>query len=183
MQTSCSHPRSNPPPTRMPPPPLSLVAHQGLRMTFQETKLWNRSLPWTMPAVHPHRSIWSSKHLKSSFYRMASARKKSRTSLQSMVLAPSSGALSINVRRLVQYLGSKDQLSKAKILDMTTYQCQLNLRHMFIVLRLRRGPTESWLRLDRRAEDPLSTSFIFFDMEGPAKDVVRQIYSLDLRTT
>ena len=89
----------------------------------------------------------------------------------------------MSVRQLVQDLRSKHQLSETKILDITTYQCRLNLRHMFIVLRLWRGPTESWLRLDRRAEDPLSTSFMFFGMEGPAKNVVRQIYSLDLRTT
>ena len=83
----------------------------------------------------------------------------------------------MSVRELVQYLGSKHQLSKAKILDVTTYQCRsvMDLKHMFIVLRLKQGHTQSWLRLDRRAEDPLSASFLFSGMQGPAKDVVRHI--------
>ena len=136
--------------------------------------------------LHDARSISSispSKHLKLSFYRMASASKESLDSVRSMLLAPSFGVLSMSVRQLVQYLRSKHRLSKAKILDITTYHCRLvDLKHMFIVLRLQRGRTESWLRLDRRAEDPLSASFIFSGMQGPAKDVVRHIYSLDLHT-
>ena len=128
-------------------------------------------------------STSSLRSLKLSLYRMASARKESLTSVRSMLLAPSFGVLSMSVRQLVLYLQSKHKLSKANILDITTYQCRLvNLKHMFIVLRLQRGRTESWLRLDRRAEDPLSASFKVLGMRGPAEDVVRQIYSVDPRT-
>ena len=91
-------------------------------------------------------SVSSLRPIQSSFYRMASASRESLNSVRSMLLAPSFGVLSMSVRQLVQYLQSKHQLSKAKILDMTTYQCRLmDLKHMFIVLQLQRGRTESWL--------------------------------------
>ena len=132
-----------------------------------------------------HSSTSSAKDPKSSFYRMASASQQSITTVRSVLLAPSFGVLSMSVHQLVLYLQSKHQLSKAKILDITTYQRRLvDLKHMFLVLRLQRGGTElSWLRLDRRAEDPLSASFVFSGMQGPAQDVVRRIYSLDLHAT
>ena len=128
------------------------------------------------------RSISSLRSLESSFYRMASASQESITSVRSMLFAPSFGTLNISIRELVQYLRLKRGLSKAKIYDMTTYQCRSVIKHMFVVLRLKQGFTESWLRLDRRVEDPLNASFIFSSMQGPANDVVRQIYSLDLCT-
>ena len=127
-------------------------------------------------------SVSSLRSLKSSFYRMASASQESITSVRSVLFAPSFGTLNVNIRELVQYLRSKHRVSKAKIYGMTTYQCRSVIRHMFVVLRLKQGRTESWLRLDRRVEDPFNASFIFSSMQGPANDVVRQMYSLHLCT-
>ena len=113
--------------------------------------------------------------LRSSFYRMASASRESLVSVRSLLFAPSFGTLNMNIRQLVQYLRSKHQLSNTNILDMTTYHSQSVIKHMFVVLRLKQGRGECWLRLDRRVEDPFNASFIFASMQGPAKDVVCHI--------
>ena len=73
----------------------------------------------TLDDAHSISPISSSKHLKSSFYRMVSASQESLTSVRSMLLAPSFGVLSMSVRQLVQYLRSKRRLSKAKILGIS----------------------------------------------------------------
>ena len=88
----------------------------------------------------------------------------------------------MSIHELVQHLRSMHWLSKAEILDVTTYRSRSIIKHMFIVLRLKQSHTECWLQLDRRAEDPLDGSFIFPSMRGPAQDVVRYICSLDLHT-
>src|SRR5258708_22647022 len=123
-------------------------------------------------------SIYSLRYLKSSFCRMASASRESLHSVRSMLFAPSLGTLNMNIRELVQYLQSKHRLSKTNILDVTTYQSQSVIRHMFLVLRLNRGHRECWLRLDRRVEDPFNASFLFSSMQGPAKDAVCYHYIL-----
>ncbi|SRR5258707_4067587 len=120
-------------------------------------------------------SISSLKALKSSFYRMTSASKESLVSVPSFHFAPSFGTLNMNIRELVQYLRSKHRLSKTRISDMTTYRSQSVIKHMFVVLRLKQGRGECWLRLDRRMEDPLNASLIFSSMQGPAKDEVYRI--------
>ncbi len=123
-------------------------------------------------------SISSLRTLKSSFRRIASASRESFVSVRSMLFAPSFGTLNMNIRQLVQYLQSKHRLSKTNILDVTTYQSQSVIRHMFLVLRLNRGHRECWLRLDRRVEDPFNASFLFSSMQGPAKDAVCYHYIL-----
>ena len=126
-------------------------------------------------------SISSSRTFKSSFSRMTSASMESLTSVLPKLFGPSFGRLDVNIRQLVEYIRTKRSISTAEILDMTTYQCRSFLKHMFVILRLKQRRKEYWLRLDRRAEDPSSASFVFSGMRGPANDVVRQIYSLDLR--
>ena len=127
-------------------------------------------------------SVSPLKIIRSSLSRMSSASRESLVSVQSLLFAHSLGAHHMNIRELVQYLRSKHRLSEATISAMTTYYSQSVVKHMFVVLRLKQGNTESWLRLDRRVEDPLNASFIFSGMQGPAKDDVRWIYSFDLRT-
>ena len=63
-------------------------------------------------------------------------------------------------------------------MDMTMYHSQSVIRHMFVVLPLRHGSRESWLRLGCRAEDPFGASFLFSGMQGPAKDIVCRILFL-----
>ena len=125
-------------------------------------------------------SISSSRTVWSSFSRMTSATRESFHSVQSLFFVPSVRTRNMNIRQLVQFLQSRHRLSKTSILDMTTYsQSVINIinvitviKHMFVIFRLRQGRRECWLRLDRRAEDPISASFIFSGMQGPAKDEV-----------
>ncbi len=114
---------------------------------------------------------------KSSFCLMASASRELLDSILSIVFAPSSGTRNIIIRQLAQYLLPKRRLSNTIILDMTTYQSRsvIVIKHMFVVLRLKQGHREGWLRLHRRAEDPFSVSFISSGMGGPAKDEVCHI--------
>ena len=86
-------------------------------------------------------SIFSSRTLKTSFYRMASASTQSLNSVRSMLFAPAFGTLNLSIHELVQYLKSRHRLSKTNILDMTTYsQSVINvINHMFVVFRLRQG--------------------------------------------
>ena len=155
MQTPCSHPRPS---------------------IFQETKMLNLSRRWTNTTMlapkHPPESISSLRTIKSSLSRMASASRESLVSVRCMLFAPSIGTLHMNTRQLAQYLGSKRRLSKTTILNMTTYRSQSVPRHMFVVLRLKEGQKECWLRLDRRAEVPLNASLLF---PTPAKDDVCHI--------
>ena len=118
--------------------------------------------------------------IKSSLRRMALVIRESLVSARSMLFTPLFGAPDMNIFELVQYLQSKH--SRAKILDITTYQCRSSVKHMFVVLRLKQGHTECWLRLDCRAEDPSNAPFLFSSMQGSAKDDVCQIYSLDPNT-
>src|SRR5258707_1812354 len=122
-------------------------------------------------------SIFSSRTFKSSFCRMASASRESFDSFLSMVFAPSLGTRNMNIHQLAQYLKSKHRLSKTVILDMTTFHSPsaILIKHMFVVLRLKQGHREGWVRLDRRAEDPFSVSFLFSGMRGPAQDEVCHI--------
>lgn len=121
----------------------------------------------------------SSRTAKSSFRRVVSA---SQESVLSTLFAPSFGTLNVTVRQLVDYLNSEHRISRAEILDMTTYQSRTVIRHMFVVFRLKQSRKDCWLRLDRRAEDPFNASFIFSSMQGPTQDVVRQVYPLALCT-
>src|SRR5258708_4001702 len=122
-------------------------------------------------------SISSLRALESSFYQIASASRESLDSFLS-ILAPSLfETRKMNIRELAEYLQSKHRLSKTVILDMTTYHSPsvIFIKHMFVVLRVKQGHLEGWLRLDRRAEDPFSVSFLFSGMRGPAKDEVCHI--------
>ena len=123
------------------------------------------------------RSISSLRALKSSFYRIASASVESFTSVQS-ILGPSFGTRNMSIHQLVKYMQSRHRLSKTSILNMTTYHSRSLTNHKFVVFQLRQGRRDCWLRLDRRAEDPLSASFIFSGMQGPAKDEVCHILFL-----
>ena len=117
----------------------------------------------------------SSRSLTSSFYRMASASRESLDSSLSMIFAPSSETGNVNIHQLALYLQSKHRLSKTVILGMATYHSSSIIKHMFVVLRLKQGHREGWLRLERRAEDPSSISFLFSGMRGPTKDEVCHI--------
>ena|SRR5258708_1806679 len=122
-------------------------------------------------------SVSSLRTRKSSFCRIASASIESLDSFLSMVFAPPSGTHNMTIRQLAQYLQSKHRLSKTVILDMTTYHSQsvILITHMFVVLRVKQGHREGWIRLDRRAEDPFRVSFLFSGMRGPVKDEVCHI--------
>ena len=129
----------------------------------------------TSDEYYDARSLFSMRTLKSSLRRIVSASRASLVSTRSMLFAPSLGAHQMNIRQLVEYLQTRHQLSKMNIMDMTTYHSQSVIKHMFVVLRLRQGGKESWLRLDHRAEDPFGASFLFSGMHGPAKDIVCRI--------
>src|SRR5258708_7182051 len=122
-------------------------------------------------------SISSLRALESSFYQIASASRESLDSFLS-ILAPSLfETRKMNIRELAEYLQSKHRLSKTVILDMTTYHSPsvILITHMFVVLRVKQGHREGWIRLDRRAEDPFRVSFLFSGMRGPVKDEVCHI--------
>ncbi len=115
-------------------------------------------------------SIFSLRTFKSLFDQVDSSTRESLDSFLPMVFAPSFQTRNVNIRQLAQYLQSNRRLSDTVILDMTTYQVPTLIKHTFVVLRVKQGHLEGWLRLDRRAEDISSVSYLFSGMRGPAKD-------------
>src|SRR5258708_26878912 len=108
---------------------------------------------------------------KPSIHWMASA-SRGLLAFVSMLFAPSFGPCHMNIPELIQSLQSLDQILKMNILGITTYSSQLN---MFIVLQLRQGCRECWLKLNRQRVESLNASFIFSGMQSPAKDEVYHI--------
>src|SRR5258708_28923325 len=99
-------------------------------------------------------SLSSLRPLESSFYRMTSASKASLVSVASMLLAPSHGTLNVNIRELADCLRANHRLSKTCVLEMTTYRSQSITKLMFVFIRMKRRPGESWLKLNPPIHEP-----------------------------